>query len=202
MVSRTVNPRLKECIEVYQNAYERHGTDSFTVEQLSLEGSEADLQRLLELATAYGLLEFDGTTYRVSCDPDSTADCWESVIKRRTDKIRDMISDSVYHDEGESTEASELVHEDKIFASIFVNKTDGFDSVVRSLENISRDGKDGVVLRSPGDRAGAVQRIADRLCDPKEIEHTSVATPFQKEFTDVVGHEKDALEFRLFLLYI
>lgn len=199
MTFRTVNPRLKDCIEVYQNAYERHGTDSFTVEQLSLEVGETDLQRLLELATAYGLLEFDGITYRVTCEPDSTADCWESVMKKRTAEIRDMISDSVNHDEGEMTEASELVHDDKTFASIFVNKADGFDSVVRSLKNISRDGKDGVVLRSPGDHAGAVQRIADKLCDPNEIERTSVATPFQKEFTDVVGYEKDALEFRLFL---
>lgn len=198
MTDRDVRPRLAECVGLYRRAYERHGTDPFTAERLD----GRDDRELLDLSVAYGLLAFDGEAYRVRCAPDATDDCWRSAMRDRADAIRRAVSDATAGDDGGATDeraGSKVSHGGRTYTSVFVAPSDDFDAVVRAVGRAHRADGHGVVLRSPGDYAGEVQRFADQLCDPAAVAETSLAEQFQKESSDVVGHDKDALEFRLFL---
>lgn len=200
MTISKANPRLNDCIALYRRAYERHGTGSFTAEQLDTEFSEAETQRLLELTTAYGLIEFTGTMYRVTCAPDATTDCWQSAMRDHANHISNSIADSGGSPRDGATDTDDISHDDNTYVSVLVSETDDFETVADAIENADTRETEGIVLRSPGDNADVVQRIADRLCDASESKQISDAGPFQKELTDVVGHQKDDLEFRLFLL--
>lgn len=92
-----------------------------------------------------------------------------------------------------------LTHNGDEFASVFVEKSDGFDAVADAVGTVDLDDWEGVVLRCPGDYANEVQRFGDRLGNRSELTDTPVSQPLRKEFSDVSGTDKDSLEFRLFL---
>lgn len=187
-------PQFKTCIDLYLAAYDRYGTDSFTAEQLDREVSIAETPRVLELAVAYGLIAFDETAYRVTCDPDATSETWQSVARDRASLIRETIAD---RDGDDVIDAQVLRHEANEYASVFVTDSDDLDSIVNRLDSLSLKERDGVVLRAPGNDASRIQRFADRLCD--DTTEPSLSIDVQKEYSDVVGEAKTELEFQLFL---
>jgi hypothetical protein len=192
-----VRPRLEDCVDLYLAAHDRYGTDEFTAEQATAELAAAS-ERLLELAVAYGLVEYDGTAYRVARTPDADADRWTAALTDRADRLRRAITDRRAGRASTGRDAVTVPFEDRQFASVFVGEDEGFEAVVDAVASLDVGDRDGVVLRSPGQNANAVQRIADRLCDATP-EGTPLAASFQKEGTDVVGADKNELEFRLFL---
>lgn len=192
-------PGFDGCIDMYLTAYEQHGTEPFTPDRLDLDLAADEYQRLLELAVAYGLLEFDGTSYNVRCEPDAPADRWQSVVTARMTRIQRAIPDRAGTDErSDAGDTEELTYDGGSFAGVFVTESDDFDAVADTVASVPDD-YDGIVLRSPAALANEVQRFADRLCDQSEVSETPLSVPFEKESSDVVGDDKDDLEFRLVL---
>lgn len=200
MVSANRLPQFETCIDLYLAAYDRYETDSFTAEQIDRELSISDTQRMLELAVAYGLLAFDGSSYRVTCEPDASTDTWHSTIRDRASLIRETIADRDGNEDVTNSRSGDvLFHETNEFRSVFVSESGEFDSVVEKIESLSLADCDGVVLRSSGTDANRVQQFADRLCDDSELPEPSLSTSFQKVYSDVVGDDKNKLEFQLYL---
>lgn len=200
MVSANQLPQFETCIGLYLAAYDRYETDSFTAEQIDRELSISDTQRVLELAVAYGLLAFDGSSYRVTCEPDASTDTWHSTVRDRASLIRETIADRDGDEDVTNSRSDDvLIHKTNEFKSVFVSKSDEFDSIVERIESLSLADCDGVVLRSPGTDANRVQRFADRLCDDSEPPEPSLSTSLQKVYSDVVGDDKNQLEFQLYL---
>lgn len=193
-------PRFDECIELYLTVYDRYGTDEYTADQVRTAFEFADPEQLLNLTVAYGLFEYNGSVYRVRCDPGEER--WEAVLTDHATLVRRAISERLgtRDDSVEpEREGATLDFDGKQFTSVVVSDPDGFGTVTDAIAALPAGKRTCVVLRSPGSYANTVQRIADRLCDPTTIEESPVRRPFEKEGTDVVGAEKDELEFRLFL---
>ena len=198
MTTANALPRFEDCIALYRTAYEQFGTDPFTPEQIDVSGKRD--RTLFELAVAYGLLSFDGTTYSVRCEPGASADRWERVVNDRVTRIQRAVSDRARTAGGPDTGgAADLTHRGAIYASAFVIAAAEFEAVVDTVERVVDRDHDGVVLRAPADLANEIQRFADRLCDGSAMAGTELPGPLCKESTDVVGGDKDDLEFRLFL---
>lgn len=195
MTTANVLPRFEDCIEAYLAAYDRFGTDPFAPERL--EPADRDL---LELGVAYGLFAFDGTAYRVRCEPGSGAERWERAVGARVTRIQRAVSERA-RTAGDSDAAGDagLTHGGDTFATAFVTADDDFDAVVDTVHAAAPEDHDGVVLRSPADLANDVQRFADRLCEERAAAETPLPGSFEKVASDVVGSDKDDLEFRLFL---
>jgi len=194
-------PKFEACVRLYRQAYLEHGSERFTRDQLEESEFTTDIPQLLDLSVAYGIIECDGVSYRISVEPDATTEDRRSTLQTHADRIAQALNgDDV--DSRTTRSPDEIDLGDETFESVFVSESDDFDSVVDSITAITSSGSDGVVLRSDGEHANEVQRFADRLCTPSELSGTQGATQFQKESSDVVGSDKDELEFRLFLSYV
>ncbi|NKE38002.1 hypothetical protein GWG54_19845 [Natronococcus sp. JC468] len=192
-------PRLEDALELYAAAVDRYGTDRFTAAQARRELSGETSAGLLELAVAYGLLEFDGDAYAVRIEPDAPIAEWRSGAIERAERLRAAAIDRT-DGNGRAEEGVEtLTHGSRRFASVAVDDDPSLESVVERLAALPLEEFAGIVLRSPGERASAVQRLADRLCEPSITDETGLEERFRKEATDVVGADKNDLEFRLFL---
>ncbi len=197
-------PALDDCLDAYLTAYERFETESFFSEELPISG-ERKTERVLELAVAYGLLEYDGDKYRVHVEPDAPAERWNAAATSRATAIRRRVTnrdtDERVDQPGDAERESEqLQREGRHYASVFIDEADRFETVARCVrEAATTDGADGVVLRSTGQLANEVQQFADRLCQADGGAKTPLVEPFQKDDTDVEGDHKDELEFRLYL---
>ena len=192
-------PRIDTCVELYYVAHEQFGTTTFAADELEVEG--IDKQDVLELAVAYGLLSFDGSRYQVVCEPDAPAERWRSVAGERADRLKNVVAGhTAQPDSGESsTERTTLTHEGTEYASVTVEESDDFEAVVESVEAAKPETREGIVLRSPGESASSVQRFADQLTELSVQADGPISTELDKEYSDVSGTDKDALEFRLFL---
>lgn len=200
MTIENVLPGFDDCIDLYLTVYDQYGTEPFTPDQLDLDLAADEFQRLLNFAVAYGLLAFDGTSYNIRCEPGAPADRWQSLATDRVTRIRRAIPNRARMDTiPDAGDLEELTFEGETFTSAFVTELDDFDAVADTVASVASDDHDGVVLRSPADLANEVQRFADRLCDQSEVLKTPLSDPLQKEYSDVVGDDKDDLEFRLFL---
>lgn len=197
-------PGFDDCVDLYLIAYERYGTDRFTAEQFGSKRSRENLNRLLDLAVAYGLLASDGTTYTIKCGPHEPTRRWETVMMERADRFRQAISDQVDKDTDTCTcgseEAAVLTYDGRSFTSAFVADSYDFEQTVETVANVVDDTHDGVVLRSAAEYANEIQRFADRLSNPSKIAEMPLSKPLQKEHAAVSGADMDELEFRLFLI--
>lgn len=190
-------PALDDCLDLYLRIDEHFGSTPFTAERLADLTDRADagrpLPHLLDLLVAYGLLERQGSDrYRVRCAPDDDPDRWRTAAVSRAERLRRLVGSNASADADET-----LAHEGTTFASVHVDDVDDVAAVERALvDALDVAEADGVVLRSPGDSAADVQRFADCLCE-RGAERRDWR--FEKVATDLVGAEKDDLEFRLFL---
>lgn len=198
-MAETELPRLEDCLELYAAAVERYGSEAFTETRAKRELAGAPSPQLLELAVAYGLLEFDGSAYAVRVDPDAPESAWRATAIERAERIRPAAVERVAEGTGGTDGVRALAHGSKRFASVAVGEPADLEGILGRLEGVPLEEYDGIALRSPGERANAVQRLADRLCEPAVANETNLSRPFQKESTDVVGDDKNELEFRLFL---
>lgn len=202
MTTKNDLPELEACARLYRQAYREHGSERFTRDQLEESEFRTDITRLLDLSVAYGMIEFDGVSYRISVEPDAATERWRSTLQTHANRTLQALDDANInsHDTTRSTDEIDLKNE--TFGSVFISESDDFDSVVDSVKTVISSGSDGVVLRSGGEYANKVQRFADRLCTPSELSGIQGTIQFQKESSDVVGSNKDELEFRLFLTYV
>lgn len=197
-------PKFRACVRLYHNAYREHGTDQFSRDQLETDGVETDVSHLLELSVAYGLIVSEDGSYRIDVEPDTGGDRWRSALEEHARRVKQAIDevDMGWKDpEISDDEVDSIVHESKTFGSVRVSDGESFGSVADSVRAVVSDDWDGIVLRSPGEYANEVQRFADRLCRASERPETGAVDGFRKDSSDVVGSDKDELEFRLFLLY-
>jgi len=178
-------PWIEDCIELYQHAYERHGTTRFTAEHL-----DCERDRILEMAVAYGLLSWDGVSYCVSVAPTDSTQSWHTLFRQRADRVSEKVSEEGLGAEQRRTESDTA-------ETVFISDSDDLGTVIESFHSFSLCEGDEVILRSAGEQANTAQRIADQLCDPSGTD--DCLNDFQKEFTDVVGDNKDDLEFRVCL---
>jgi len=207
-------PEIDECIDLYLHAHDFYGVDTFGVDDLSrrLGGREDgtdlpartdSLTRLLDLLTAYGLLDRhqDGR-YRVRCEPDEGLDRWRASAATRVEALHRRVRRTVDLSPEERTRSPEpetIRYDGNLFVSVLVKDAADLDAARADVRAAMDDHPEygGVVLRSPGELAAEVQRFADELCEP-------AATPagnrrFEKVTTNLVGTDKDDLEFRLLL---
>ncbi|WP_394740702.1 hypothetical protein [Natronococcus roseus] len=198
-MSETELPRLEDCLELYAAAVERYGSEPFTAARAKRELAGTPSPGLLELAVAYGLLEFDGDAYAVRVEPDEPESAWRANAVDRAERIRTAAVERAIRGTGGTDGVRALTHDSRRFASVAVSERAEFEGILDRLEGVPLEEYDGIVLRSPGERANAVQRLADRLCEPSVTDESELSRPFQKESTDVVGDDKNDLEFRLFL---
>lgn len=185
-------------MRLLHTAHERHGTEWFTATQIDADAFEVDSDRLLDVSVAYGFLEFDEPVYRIRVEPDAEADRWESALQEHTDQLVESIQQMNSDGSNSRTPEDRLVHEGQTFASIAVSESDDFAKIRDSIQSLDSD-HDGIVLRSTAESANEVQRLADRLCTPSESTEP-ISEPLQKMSSDVVGTDKNNLEFRLFLV--
>ncbi|MFC4246862.1 hypothetical protein ACFOZ7_07595 [Natribaculum luteum] len=207
MATSSSLPAIDRCIDLYLTAYGRFGDDPFSSASIadywtsSSESSDANLEQLLSLLVAYGLVErTDDDQYRVRCSPDDDVSRWNERAKLRAETLRRAVTAA--RDDGRAateSEAEPLEYDGASFASVFVTEGDDVDAVATTVANVfdSSERVAGVVLRSSGDAAGHVQQLADSLCDRADPPGRSGS--LEKESSDLVGEHKDDLEFRLFL---
>lgn len=205
MASNQTLPAIDDCIDLYIQIHDDFGTEAFAPEEVAarvddLSADEHSLVRLLNLLVAYGLLDRnDDGQYRVRCAPNESLDRWRAAATSRVEFLhrlvqRTTIPESATDDAG----GDSLRYEGDAFASVYVDDAGDLDSAETAIENALAEQPEcvGIVLRSPGDVAAEVQRFADRL---RENNITTADRSFEKEMTDLVGDDKDNLEFRLFL---
>ncbi|WP_124179679.1 hypothetical protein [Natrarchaeobius halalkaliphilus] len=230
MCSSTSLPRIDDCLELYLIVTDRHGTSTFTRDDINQYRHIEDVESLLELGVAYGLFAVDSSQYRIRCEPDASRADWQEATTERATTIQRTISnrlesmrgsgavngsvaatgskttvdsdtttDSVRTELQRDDGREVLQHESDRYTSVFVSESDGFDAVFEALVSVPVDDCAGVVLRAPGEYASHVQRFADRLCTNSIVDESSLSTSYRKEYSDVVGDDKNELEFRLFL---
>lgn len=201
-------PAIDDCIELYAEVHDRFGSEPFDVTTLFTAlpddfpaSDEASLTRHLDLLCAYGLLgrTLDGT-YERRCAPGEPLSEWRGRATARIDRLHRLVEESIDGAAEPPTGGAEgavVSYNDETFVRITIDGVS--DGAARTrIHSALRDRpeSDGIVLCSSGERAGAVQRLADDLCDP-EVSREGVA--LEKETTDLIGAEKDELEFRLYL---
>jgi hypothetical protein len=192
-------PAVDDCVDLYLRIHDHFGTTAFSPNRLadSIDHDDADdgrsLAHLLELLVAYGLLDRPATDrFRIRCAPDDELEQWRAATIARTERLRRLVDGRADTPTGDDT----LSHDGATFTSVRVDADADFDAVERAIAESAAAARDGVVLRSPGDFAAAVQQFADRVC---ERGIPSRDWRFEKVTTDLVGDRKDALEFRLYL---
>lgn len=193
-------PAADACLDLYATLYDCYGTDAFDRDDLSRPTDDESLTRRLELLVAYGLVDrrADGD-YQVRCSPDESLDRWRAKGAARCESLYHRIQRTTPagDDASDHADSETVTREDRTFAGVRVTDSADFDSVRATLRTAMANHPecDGVVLRSSGVGAAAVQRLADELC----ASGTPAGRQFEKEATALVGEEKNALEFRLFL---
>jgi len=191
-------PHFESCIQLLYTIHDHHKTEWFTATQIDSDAFDVDPKRLLDLSVAYGFIELDNPYYRLKIEPNAEADRWGLALREHTDQLVKSIQQINGDDGTPQVSTEKLVHEGRTFVSIPVSESDDFESIIDSIQSLDSD-RDGIVLRSTAEYANEVQRLADRLCTPSELAGMPVSEQFQKELTDVVGNNKNNLEFRLFL---
>lgn len=203
-------PDFHNCIDLYLQIHDLYGTDVFDPEDLSrrlnLRDTGSDLPtdvrpltRLLDLLSAYGLLDrHRDSRYGVRCEPDESLDRWRAKTATRVESLYQRVHQTTSSSRDEPTGASgreELWNDGDAFVSVRVADTTDLESVQTAMEEHPECA--GVVLRSSGELAAEIQRFADGLCEPAATvggEHA-----FEKVATNLIGDDKNNLEFRLFL---
>ncbi len=208
-------PAIDGCIELYLAIDDAFDTASFDLDDLDralsptgpdgVSSRDRERRRRLDLLVAYGLLtRTDDGAYRVRCVSDAGVAEWERKAAARARELHRRTRRRATAGRPSAGESSDrtptVVHAGEEFRSVFVDGDTDFDSVVATLAARGDDAESaGVVFRAPGEAANRVQRLADRLCDDETAAETTLTDRFEKTHTDLVGEDKDALEFRLFL---
>lgn len=202
METETTLPHFDICLDLYRTAYDQHGTDPFTSDQLAWDSPRKDCSHILDLSVAYGLLAFDGTEYRLRGGPEADENQWGAVLEAHGHTVEQSLLDTLGTAHGSDRTQSNsdgLTRDGRQFASVFVAESDDFDAVADTVGTVDLTEWDGVVLRSPGDYANEVQRFADRLSDESVTAELPFSRSLRKETSDVAGTDKDSLEFRLYM---
>lgn len=202
MADNQILPHLDACVKLYKKIYDNHKTKTFRTEDIEWSSSELTLAEVLDFGVAYGIFSFNEKKYQLNCSADASDDEWEATLHNHADDVREVVASRLNSFEATnrgSDSLTTLTWQNKKFASIFINDGESFHSMVNSVVNVNTSGKSGVVLRSSGEHASQVQRFADQLCDVSEEMLNSIDTSFDKLSSDVVGSEKDSLEFRIYL---
>lgn len=208
MTSTEPLPELDRCARLYLVAWDAFGADSFHARQLADriadESSEEHphLESRLSMLVAYGLLTRENERYRLRNFPEERLECWQHRSAARTERLYNAVESMRKRRTADDArdDVADLRYQDRVYGSAFVDAETTFDVLEsRVTEILNRGAGDGVVLRSSAELAGTVQQFADRLC-ALDTSTGSAPRRLEKEATDVVGEEKDELEFRMYLL--
>jgi len=193
-------PALDECTELYLTAFEEFGTERFDADEITSEAATDDVERVLDLAVAYGLLDQMGEAYEIAVEPDAPQRRWTATIISRMDRIRNSIESAWNSSGGVTQQGLDVVQDETTFASVFLPEGEGEAYLRRAMDETVSGETDGFVLRTPATNASTLQRLADRLCSGEQRDQPTEYGRFEKESTDVIGSGKDSLEFRIYLV--
>lgn len=204
-------PSIDECIDLYRHIHRNFGDNKFQFTSLeaSLKNSNINkypsskdkLLSQLHMAVAYGLLDSYGNNrYKVRVTPKESREIWQSKAVSRISNLYCQ----VHREENLSASEPERLSDEKTvycdgdpFVIIQMDQGFNFQELLNDIDSIVERNpeNEGIVLQAPGDLAGKVQQVTDRLCD-NSTENQPV---FEKVMTDLVGDEKDDLTFQVFL---
>lgn len=216
MDSSELPDEVDECIPLFHRIWERFGDSAFTVQGLQrwLEAADAegyahrtwDLEDRLDSLIAYGLLrEDDRNRFRVRCEPGESATEWHVRLEPRTEALHRRVHGADRYesavDAGRDPEQT-IRYDGKAYRGVPVDESTEVgalhDALSELLEQFPEE-YDGVVLRAPATDAGTVQRLADDLYDVEGATDVPGGHRFEKVNSLVIGEDKDALEYRMFL---
>ncbi|QLG63668.1 hypothetical protein [Halorarum salinum] len=204
---------VDEAVPLYHRIWDRFGDEPFAARELAqwLDAHEADgrdrgtrdLPDRLASLVAYGLLRRDGPDrFRVRCRPGESAAEWHARLEPRTEALHRRVHGADLYDgsadDGGDPEG-EIRYRGSAYRGVLVDGSTDVGELHDALtEVLERSPEyDGVVLRAPATEAGTVQWLADGLYD---VGATDVdGRRFEKVNSLVVGDDKDALEYRMFL---
>lgn len=167
---------------------------------------EKDPKQALNRLVAYGLLRrTDDDRYKIHCKPGDSVAEWHAKIRSRVEAIHQRIHNTEQYESHRSTVGERkniLRHNGNTYFGVSASEDTEFRDLVKTLKELLERGTAhaGVVLRAPATEAAKVQGTADRLYDPNEMAELSCPFCFEKEYSEVVGENKDTLEYRLFLI--
>jgi hypothetical protein len=206
-------PELDTSVSLYHRLWKTFGDASFSAAAIParLEPGEDEpprsvdtAERALDRLVAAGLVRrIDESRYQIRCKPGESAVDWHAALGPHIEAIHRRIhasepdTDSLA--DGDER-ADVLSHGGEAYVAIPVDEDTAFPALVARLARlVARDTPAGVVLQARATEAATVQAFADMLYDAAEMERLSCPVRFDKEYSVVVGEEKDALEYRLFL---
>jgi hypothetical protein len=206
-------PAVDACIDLYVRIYDCLGDEEFAPDELAdlviaREGERTasdagrSTDQLLDLLVAYGLLSHRDGCYRVRCAPDETLDRWRAKATARAELLHRSVEQAGEPSRTEPSDGADravLTHDGDAFARVRLADADDLTTAETRLSAALDSCHDcvGVVLCAPGELAAEVQRFADRQCDSETGSRRDRS--FEKATTDLVGEDKNHLEFRLFL---
>ena len=200
-------PDVEGSVELYATVWKLFRDAPFESSELAkrlierddyeLVAEEGEPEASLEELVGYGLLETRDAddTYQVAAKPNAVADELERTESLRTAAVDQLVQSALVRTEERSASNEGLSFEGKSYAPVELTPdtsvADGFDRVVEAAND---DGRDGVVITTPGTNADSAQQIADRLTESREGN-------WEKAGTDVVTSDSSDSElvFRLFL---
>lgn len=189
-------PKLSRCLQLYRRAYSQHGMDRFTASQVREDDSVEVTEHLLELAVAYGLLDWDGTSFCVAVAPDLDPSEWRSNHGTVLDSICTEISQQLHRPPDPGAKDKSHV-ETSSAPTLHVSQSDSAREILEQLKTLNIETGSTVVLRAPGEDAAAVQRLTDRLYKMTDKEDRFFSGTIQKGSSSVVGSDKNSLEFEM-----
>lgn len=200
-------PAVDRCLRLYLTAFVVFGDNPFSPAELVnssayRNATNADVDQLLDLLVAYGLVAAtDDGQYRIRCRPDEDVAQWRKRAAARGERLHELVEEEreTHRFVTDESDQEPLRYSDELYASLFIIERDTVETIVETVPDAFDSSRNvvGIVLRSPADTAGHVQRIADELCD--KARGADRRYTFEKEYSDVVGDHKNDLEFRLFL---
>lgn len=200
-------PGLTDSIAAYLDAWETFGEESFDAEELARRGdrtTETDLEGRLDAAVAYGLLGLDEEgRYRVRCSPDERVEDWQRAARSRMALLHRRVQEATGGGRDESAGAGDVLeYRGDRYLPVRLGPDPGVEESLDALVALLEGGDDvaGVAVLAPGEAAGEIQVVADRLCDDDAMAARSAPYRFEKENSEVVYGPDGDLEYRLYLL--
>ncbi|WP_251344072.1 hypothetical protein [Haloplanus halophilus] len=217
MAPESKRPDIKRITGRYLDAWEEFGDDRFTCEELETEllrkrdpedvPSAKSIYQDLYRVASLGLVEWYGENqYRVAIPPHADDRQWTTLIEAQIGWMRDRIGEALATrdddeepEEDERTDPEVLEHDGRRYMSAFVGPRSDLESQARYYQAALSPAKhDGVVLRSYQRVANSTKKLAERICDEKEMDDTDCVYRFELSDEEMV-EVGDDLEYHVFL---
>lgn len=214
MGTKRPTPDIEDCIALYLDVWDLFEQRTFEPEELTERlvehdrdvgyvTGEGDPGRHLDVLVEYGLVARTDGQYRIKCTPDEEIAAWREKLQTPPEAIHRLVQETKARRRGAATAGGEdtLERDGERFVSISADEATEVRDVVSAMTD--RLGEPprhaGIVVRTPADLTGHVQRLADELCDADAMADADLPYRFEKVTSNIRGEHKDDIEYRLYL---